>query len=64
MYSSTHFQNSSGGWKKSGGRKSTGEWESALALAEECCTKFKEPPASLLDIEEKANEALSLLTKR
>jgi len=52
------------GWKNTGGRKSTDQWKSALALAEECCVKFKEPSASPLDIEEKANEALSLLTKR
>jgi len=53
----------SSGRKNTGSRKSTDQWESALALAEECCAKFKEPPASALDVEEKANEALSLLTK-
>jgi len=38
--------------------------EAALMLAESCCAKFKEPVASLQDIEEKGNEALALLTKR
>ncbi|KIM71992.1 hypothetical protein PILCRDRAFT_16541 [Piloderma croceum F 1598] len=52
-----------GEWKNTRGRKSTDQWESALALAEDCCAKFNEPPASLLDIEGKANEELSLLTK-
>ncbi|KAF8230837.1 hypothetical protein L208DRAFT_1399821 [Tricholoma matsutake] len=49
--------------KNTGGRKSTDHWEAALVLAESCCAKFKEPTASLPDIEEKANEALGLLTK-
>ena len=34
-------------------RKSTDRWESALALAEECCAKSQEPIVSVLGIEEK-----------
>lgn len=41
----------------------SGELKAALMLAEDCCAKFKEPATSLPDIEEKANEALGLLTK-
>ncbi|KAF8348673.1 hypothetical protein F5887DRAFT_1249664 [Amanita rubescens] len=38
--------------------------DAALEFAESCCAKFREPIASLSDIEEKGNEGLALLTKR
>jgi len=49
--------------KRAGGHKLTDQWEVALELAELCVVKFKEPVASLEDIEAKGNDALGLLTK-
>jgi len=50
-------------WKNSV-RKSIDQWETALGLAEACCDKFSETVTSVDDIEEKGNEALSLLLRR
>ncbi|KAM6493583.1 hypothetical protein JOM56_011717 [Amanita muscaria] len=50
--------------KKTGGRRSTDQWEAALVLAERCVDKFNEPIVSIQDIEARANGALELLTKR
>ncbi|KAF8239885.1 hypothetical protein L208DRAFT_1560090, partial [Tricholoma matsutake] len=49
--------------KNTGGRKLTDWWEAALALAQSCRNKFEEPVASHQDIEDRANEALGLLTQ-
>jgi len=49
--------------KKTGGRKSTDQWEAALGLAERCVDLFNEPVFSLHDIEANGNRALELLTK-
>jgi hypothetical protein len=49
---------------KNSGRKSTDQWETALGLAEACCAKFSETVTSVDDIEEKGNEALSILLRR
>ena len=50
--------------KKTGGRKSTDQWEAAPGLAERCMDKFNELVVSIQDIEARANGALELLTKR
>jgi hypothetical protein len=44
--------------------KSTDQWDAALGLADSCVEKFQHPVASFQDIEERANGALDLLTKR
>jgi len=49
--------------KKPSGRKSTDQWEAALTLAQGCVEKFREPVATLRDIENRGNAALELLTK-
>ncbi|KAK2462666.1 hypothetical protein APHAL10511_005282 [Amanita phalloides] len=49
--------------KSSSQNSDTHDQEAALEFVESCCAKFREPIASLSDIEEKGNEGLALLTK-
>jgi hypothetical protein len=49
---------------QAGSHKSIDQWEVALVFANNCRDKFEEPVASHQDIEDRANRALELLTKR
>ena len=46
------------------GWKSTGHWEAALQLAQQCCDEFEEPVETIDDIESNSTAALELLAKR
>ena len=46
------------------GWKSTGRWEAALQLAQQCRDKFEELVETIDDIERNSTAALELLAKR
>ncbi|KIK08823.1 hypothetical protein K443DRAFT_671881 [Laccaria amethystina LaAM-08-1] len=48
---------------RSGPRKSTEQWEVALAFANQCLNKFLEPVRTIEDVERQSCEAIGLLTK-
>jgi hypothetical protein len=54
----------SGSQTRSGPRKSTEQWELALAFANQCLNKFLEPVRTIEDVERQSCEAIGLLTKR